>query len=53
MLMNELSCTNLRGSALQGDVLLHANETEPVHIPGPGGVVLGDRFAVLAGAGRK
>ena len=51
MLMNELSRSNLRGSSLQGDVLLHANETEPVHLLGPGEVVLGDRYAVLAGAG--
>ena len=48
--MNELSHSNLQGSSLQGDVLLYANETEPVHLPGPGEVVLGNRFAVLAGA---
>jgi hypothetical protein len=53
MLMNELSRSNLRGSSLQGDVLLHANETEPVHLLGLGEIVLGDFFAVLACAGWK
>jgi hypothetical protein len=41
MLMNELSRSNLRGSSLQGVVLLHANENEPVHLLGPEEMIKG------------